>query len=48
MGFFLFKCKLDEDLCDESDGGGVSECFGVWFGRGMFIGFGEEENFRLL
>lgn len=42
------KCKLDEDPCDESDGGGVSECPGVWLGRGMPIGLGEEENPRLL
>lgn len=48
MGFFLPKCKLDEDPCDESDGGGVSECPGVWLGRGMPIGLGEEENPRLL
>lgn len=46
--FFLPKCKLDEDPCDESDGGGVSECPGVWLGRGMPIGLGEEENPRLL
>lgn len=45
---FLPKCKLDEDPCDESDGGGVSECPGVWLGRGMPIGLGEEENPRLL
>ena len=48
MFFFLPKCKLDEDPCDESDGGGVSECPGVWLGRGMPIGLGEEENPRLL
>lgn len=42
------KCKLDDDPCDGSDGGGVSECPGVWLGRGMPIGLGDEENPRLL
>lgn len=46
--FSLPKCKLDDDPCDGSDGGGVSECPGVWLGRGMPIGLGEEENPRLL
>lgn len=44
----LPKCKLDDDPCDGSDGGGVSECPGVWLGRGIPIGLGDEENPRLL
>lgn len=46
--FALPKCKLDEDPCDGRDGGGVSECPGVWLGRGMPIGLGEDEKPRLL
>lgn len=46
--FALPKCKLDEDPCDGRDVGGVSECPGVWLGRGMLIGLGEDEKPRLL